>query len=277
MICDVCNTDNWIKGIKLAKCSNCGYVRAADKYFETDIKNIYTDDYYNKGDYFNYSLEESALKKNFENRLSIITKYLTKGKMLEIGSAYGYFLETANKFFEVSGVECNKSLVEHYKNSESLKNISMFFGPFEESKFPESHFDAIVALDTIEHIKSPKNFIEKCNKFLKKDGYIFIETGDINAVIPKIKKEKWRLVHPPEHLAYFSAKTLANLLEKYGFKVLNTKYVGFYRSVSQVLYRLYPNYYEKLPTKIKNRLTNSAFPTNTFDLMFVIAQKTTND
>ena len=272
MKCNVCQGENFNKGVKLQTCLTCGFVKAADKYYSKDInfEDLYDESYYHGGDYVNYDIEVNALKKNFGDRLSIIKNYIEdNAEVLEIGSGYGYFLECAKENYQVTGVERNPKVAK--KLAERL-DIDVYGGDFNEINF-EKKYDAIVTLDTIEHIAEPEIFVQKCSNLIKSGGYIFVETGDIGALLPKLRGENWRLVHPPEHLSYFTLDTLIKLLEANGFDVVYTKRVSFYRSFAQTLYRVSAKIYNMIPKAFIPLVNKINFSLNTFDLIFVVAKR----
>jgi hypothetical protein len=53
-----------------------------------------------------------------------------------------------------------------------------------------------------------------------------------------MQKGRWRLIHPPTHLHYFTKASLAALLDRCGFRVRDVSYCGFYRSVGSMLHNL---------------------------------------
>lgn len=268
MLCIICDQDNWLsKYGKLKQCKYCGLVRADDRYFQTDSKKIYTDEYFNGLDYLNYSAEEVALKHNFNSRIKLIKTFKKTGKLLDIGCAYGYFLEIAkqNKYLP-TGIELNKQIAGIAEKQSGCKVLN---GDFAKLNIKKNSFDIITMLDTIEHFKSPEIYVKKAKTVLKNGGVLVIETGNIEALLPKLQKEKWRLITPPTHLYYFSKHTLRLLLEKEGYKVQSVVDVGFFRTIGQTIYRLTKN---KSLLKYK-LISNLAFQLYTFDLMFIVAQK----
>lgn len=268
MDCIICGQNNWLKKYdKLKKCKYCGLVRADDKYFKIQAETIYTDQYFNGLDYLNYASEEVALKSNFSNRIDRIKKFKQRGKLLDVGCAYGYFLEVANRSgLKATGIELDKYIA---KKAAKQSGSNVLCGDFEKMKIKKGSFDVITMLDTIEHFQNPDAYIKKAYQSLKNGGIVTIETGNIEALLPRIQKNKWRLITPPTHLYYFSPKTLALLLEMHGFKVKVINNVGFYRTLGQTIYRLTRN--KRMLTN--NFITNFTFPLYTFDLMFLIAQK----
>ena len=115
-------------------------------------------------------------------------------------------------------------------------------------------------------------FLEKCHNLINRGGYLFIETGDIGALLPRIQRGAWRLVQPPQHLCYFSLDTLSRILRIAKFEVIYTKRVTFWRSIPQTFYRLHPHLYKKLSPWVSNLLSKIIFPINTGDLIFVVAK-----
>jgi hypothetical protein len=95
-------------------------------------------------------------------------------------------------------------------------------------------------------------------------GVVAISTGDIGAWLPRLQRARWRQVHPPTHLWYFSVGTLTRLLESVGFRVVRVVRPLFYRSL-----RLYLRGCGSLLPK---RLGDVAVPLQTWDLMEVYAR-----
>ncbi len=130
--------------------------------------------------------------------------------------------------------------------------------------------------DVIEHLPRPDLFIKKISKEIKEQGELHITTGNINALLPRIQKQNWRMIHPPSHLHYFSKKTITLLLEKYNFKVTNVKYEAIYRSLKQIFYSLFilNKRNSSICNKIFDKIPNNLFiPLNTFDIMHIKAIK----
>jgi hypothetical protein len=140
----------------------------------------------------------------------------------------------------------------------------------------QSPVDAVCMWDTIEHLAEPALYIEKAAAHLRCGGVLAITTGDIGSQLARWRKEKWRQIHPPSHLHYFSKHTLRLLLAKYGLEVCYEGYAGCYRSVDTIAYILLslkrgkPGLYRKLKAA---GLLNWSFYSNFYDILYVIAQK----
>jgi hypothetical protein len=92
--------------------------------------------------------------------------------------------------------------------------------------------------DTIEHLVRPDAYVAHIAKLIAPDGFLFISTGDIDSLVARRQGRRWRLIHPPTHLFYFSRSTVTRLLERHGFAVRAIQAMGTHRSLRQTVYSL---------------------------------------
>jgi len=81
-----------------------------------------------------------------------------------------------------------------------------------------SNFNIVVAINVIEHIYSPLEFLISLKQRLRSDGRIVLATPDFGSFWPKILGDKWPSFKIPEHVVFYNTKTLGHLLEKAGFR-----------------------------------------------------------
>lgn len=254
----------------LLRCNQCNLI------FYRDIKDIVPSDVYNT-DYFNnryysYSLDKHVLQRNFSKRLETIGKFLDHGKLLEIGSAYGFFLELAKKDFSVYGIDIAQDAVRY--SNEELKIPNVTCGDYLSTRYEESFFDVICLFDTIEHLKEPQKYLEKAYRELKTGGMIILTTGDIASFTAKTQKEKWRLINIPTHLFYFSFSNLKILLKRHNFEIIHKSYPGYYRSLASMLYlTVFKDRKSITSSKMFQSLRKLHIYLNLYDIMLVVARK----
>jgi len=242
------------------------------------LKQTYTENYFKGEEYVDYLRDKGILQTNFKKRLRNIYEIVDKksiSDVVEIGCAYGFFAEVITndlKNIKYVGYDVVPEAIE-YGSTELKQNI--ICTDYLQVKIEEKISD-IFMWDVIEHLPNPDKFIEKAVGELKTGGRIYITTGDIERFVPRLQKAKWRMIHPPSHLHYFSKRTLSKLLERNGFKIVNVSYPPVYRSVRLIYYSLfmlrkkYPRFIEKIYNLIPARM-NIAI--NTYDIMFLIAKK----
>jgi len=96
------------KGFPIVRCTSCDLVSTVLP-AGFDTRTIYDDSYFQGGQedgYADYQSSEKILRAEFRRVLKKFLPFFTdtKGKkLLEIGSAYGYFLDEASKYFECYG------------------------------------------------------------------------------------------------------------------------------------------------------------------------------
>lgn len=287
MNCQVCNHSEWteIYNSTLVKCRNCGFITANLKVSIDELNALYSEKYFKGEEYLDYKADKNFLQKNFKKRLKRIRKYHPEfSNVLEIGCAYGFFAETLTKEYPSThylGLDVSADSIEYARNI-LKQNVQCI--DYLALKTDQLYSD-IFMWDVIEHLPEPASVIKKASAELKVGGHIYITTGDIDALLPRLQKHKWRLIHPPSHLHYFSKRTLSKLLTDSGFDIVQVFYPTIYRSAKQIYFSLFLlNYKIKkgFVFKLKNLVYKSipdwlSVPINTFDIMFVIARKTKNN
>lgn len=272
MICGSMLKESKLKG--LVECPSCGFITTDIKLSAEDIKKLYSSGYYNGEEYDNYLRDEKMISHQFNKRLDKIEKVCSGiDKVLEIGCAYGFFLREASKRFgEVEGIDVSAVAVEYAKNELKMNAQTMeFYSEFTGG----GTYDLVCLWDTIEHLQAPDKYLDKISEMQNKGGYICITTGDIGSLVAKVRGRKWRQIHPPTHLHYFSTKTLSRLLYNKGYKVIYCSHIPTEVCLSTALYTCLV--LKKNHTKIWKVISKFplSFPIRIklFDYMFVIAEK----
>lgn len=277
MVCHGRKNKNIYSGI-LKKCLDCGFITANLDVNEVEFDNLYSKGYFKDGEYHDYVKDKLIIQKNFIRRVRYLLKKIEQKNIktvLEIGCAYGFFGEVLRSFIPEAkylGLDISDQAIKYASDILKLNAVSTDYLNFKN----RWEYTDVFMWDVIEHLPRPDLILEKVHSDIIPGGRLFITTGDIGTLIPRIRKEKWRMIHPPSHLHYFSRKTLCRLLDNKGFKVSNISYPAIYRGIKQIIYsifilgknpgKLIQNIYNQIP----NRLN---IPINTLDIIFVIATR----
>jgi SAM-dependent methyltransferase len=194
---------------------------------DEEINNIYNEDYFSGGYDFgrqklDYVLDDKIFKIFPQFIINLLNKKLPKkGKLLDIGCATGYLLETArDSGWEISGIEISEYA---RKIAEKKLNISIH-NSLGDLKIKENYFDVITALEVIEHVTDPSRLLMEIRPYIKNGGLLVITTPNLkNSELYKSFLD-WECVLPPVHLSYFSIKTITKMLEKNGYQVIDISY-----------------------------------------------------
>jgi 2-polyprenyl-3-methyl-5-hydroxy-6-metoxy-1,4-benzoquinol methylase len=222
----------------LRHCPACTHVWADLSISSDEIRRLYQRSYFFGDEYANYLDDRRIIEKNFAARLATLRRFLTAShlRLFEIGCAYGLFLNLARDTFDaVHGIDVSEDAVNFAVRDLGL---DVTCGDLLDADLSGQTFDVACLWDTIEHLAEPRKYLEKIAPTLRQGARLAITTGDIGSLNARIQKGRWRLIHPPTHLQYFTRTSLSRLLDACGFRVLHVEYCGFYRSIGGMLHNL---------------------------------------
>jgi len=202
--------------IDIVKCKECGLVYRYYGLERGEAEKLYSKDSFEQGNEDKNNQER--LIKAGHRLLEEITKYHTRGKILDVGAGNGCYLKAAKeKGWEEFGVDLSSFATEFAKKKFGLE---IFNGKLEDARFPDDFFDVVIMVHTIEHLPDPANFLKEIHRILKKDGIIYLSTPNFDSYNSRRFKEKWWALQPEYHLYFFSPKTLRAMLKKSKFKII---------------------------------------------------------
>jgi SAM-dependent methyltransferase len=228
--CELCGSTSHtrlyeVNAVPVLKCDNCGLVFAGESSTPEELVELYDSGYYEDPDdvgYAGYAAAEERKRHHDRTLLAQIEELVEPGRLLEIGCAYGYFLDEARKRgWEVRGVEPSEHAAGEAR---SRFGLDVAGEPFTELAAEPGSLDAIVLWDVIEHLPNPRETLAQAFVWLRPGGILGLSTGDIGSLTARLHGPHWSLMTPPWHQFYFSRKTLRRMLGDVGFDV--TKITG---------------------------------------------------
>lgn len=206
---------------KVKQCSSCNLWYLSPRLKEEIIIKSYSQPGYFEGKHscgyndqdISYSSQELSLKQTFRTFLKKLNQLkLTGGDLLEIGSAYGFFLEEARSSFNsLTGTDFSTDAVNRIKSL----GLNAIRGGIEE--IPKNKkYDLIISINVIEHVYKPIEFVTQLTKHLKRDGRIILATPYANNIWFKLFGHKWPSFKIPEHITFFDKSTLSALFDTCG-------------------------------------------------------------
>jgi len=220
ILCPVCNSHfkEWKHlyfYFAVYRCQGCGFIRAKELPSEQDLNNRYLTYTYreeSKPDYIT-TIRYKKLLTQFE-------KYRKTSNVLDYGCGEGHFLDIAklhrwNPFgYEIS--EKAKEIVR--QKGVCALSISEF------EKYKET-FDVITCIEVIEHVRDISEIIRHLFALLREGGCLYITTPNINSLSLRFQKERGNVIAFPEHLNYFSTRSIRTLFETQ-FSIVSLKTTG---------------------------------------------------
>jgi SAM-dependent methyltransferase len=260
----------WKWGYPILRCKGCGLGSTGLDHRQFNAQDIYSNQYFTGGQkdgYADYLGSEATLRGEFRRLVrSLHNAGRRTGKLFEIGCAYGFFLMEARKTFAVSGVEACAEAAAFCR----ARGLDVDAGLVTEDLLAaHGPMDAVVMLDVIEHLTDPLAVLQMAYRNLTPGGHLLITTGDWDSLLSRFMRSSWRLMTPPQHVYFFSRKTIRAILSRAGFRVVSIDRPGKRVPASLILFQLMR--IAGMKPKSLGSLSDVSLPVNLFDAMRVIA------
>lgn len=181
-----------------------------------------TDAFYRGNDYFaggkagytDYARQEKSLRNTFRRLLGDLkTLGMTGGRLLEVGTGLGYFLDEARDHFaQRSGVELSPQAA----GAAAILAAAPVHQDLDELDGKPA-FDCIVALHVIEHIHEPVAFLRRLTSHLAPGGTLVLAAPHMGSIWRHVMGRYWPSFKYPEHVAFYDATTLKRPFAELGF------------------------------------------------------------
>lgn len=205
-------------------------------------------------------------------RLDDLRRFVTTGRLLEIGCSTGEMIAAAGSSFEAAGVEADEKNCRIARG----RGLTCFPGTLSDASFPDRHFDVVALYHVIEHFPSPRAELREIHRILKPGGWLAVETPNIDNPWYRLLGARWRQFIP-DHIFFFTPRTLVRMCEETGFAVREQRSVGKAMSGRLFISRLgrYHRPTARLLGAISERLdlSDRTLRLNLGDVMRLYAQK----
>ena len=146
-------------------------------------------------------------------------------RLLDVGSAHGWFLETAREQFDVLGVEPDAVV----GGRAAARGLPVRSGYFPDVLKDGERFDVIVFNDVIEHIPDIRSALVACRERLNEGGILILNLPNSRGFFYRLSKliarlgwrgpfeRLWQKDLPSPHVHYFNPSNLQQLVVGQGF------------------------------------------------------------
>jgi 2-polyprenyl-3-methyl-5-hydroxy-6-metoxy-1,4-benzoquinol methylase len=276
--CPGCRATDMVQfGPMLLKCNACGLAYYPEAPDAEALAELYGEQYFHGEEYHDYVAQRPALDANFRRRLQSVQAFLgPSAGVVELGCAYGFFLAmVADRVAWHVGFDVSRTAVEYARRELGVNATTDSFLDWE----PSQPVSMVVMWDFVEHVGNPEAFLAKAASILDPGGHIVLTTGDIAALIPRIRGLRWRMIHPPTHVYYFTIASLSSVLERHGMRVVRVRHPAVWRNARAMLEQVVHSRPDGPVAKIGRSVAQSRvldridLPLNLWDVMEVVAQK----
>ncbi len=200
----------------LYRCTSCGLVRVDPPPSKEQLDHYYREAYNQYRFSFEGPLAEPS--RNRMHGLKVLERFRNPGRLLDVGSAYGHFLDNARRYgWKVEGVEpLNEARI--------LAESRFRFRVFESlAAAPAAAYDVVTLWHVVEHLPAPVEFLNEARGKIADGGLLAVATPNILSLSARLTGQSWGWLSPPDHVAFYSRSTLRRLIEQCGFDIIHTE------------------------------------------------------
>lgn len=224
----------------VVRCRKCGLVYADEHFQKADLDAFYTGDYYQRAYVCHPKEIDGKIANDYVRAFQRVDRSLKKGRLLDFGSARGTFLRALKERgmadrWEVEGIDINPDEVQMGLDA----GTKVTCGTLESVGYERHRFDAVTAFSVLEHLQQPLDVLRQIHEVLRPGGEFLLVVPSGACLIIKLAVLASKVlgdrvrgftdnVFHEEHLYYFSAKTMAQVLRKSGFEPKQTFFLPSY-------------------------------------------------
>lgn len=180
----------------------------------TDLSAYYPSLYH----YFPKSYEEAAAcAKHEQYKVDLVRRYVTKGRLLEVGPSWGGFCFIGKEAgYEVEAIEMDSRCCEFISSVIGVKAVNSADNC--KSIRDNGPYDVIAMWHVIEHLSDPWDVLEAVAGNLTPGGIAVIAAPNPDALQFGILGKRWTHVDAPRHVMLIPSRLLVKRAERLGLK-----------------------------------------------------------
>ena len=258
-------------GYPIVRCRTCGVLCRAELPGDDELPGLYAADYFTASagevgaqGYADYLRDEPNHRATARARLRLLARYATRGRLLDVGCAAGFFADEARlDGWEVEGVDLSPAMVPRAREL----GVLVHEASFSDLRLPARSFDVVTMWDYIEHSTDPVRDLRAAASLLRPDGVVALSTGDAASPVARLSGRRWHLLTPRHHNFFFTPPAIRTALDRAGLRPLSVTHPGGRYSVGYLSHKL------GLPANAApGRVGDISVPVNLFDIMTVVAR-----
>lgn len=222
-----------------------------------------------------YLISEEERRASFRDGVEEIERFHagSPGRLLELGSSVGLFLEEAQKKgWNVTGIEPSIWATEQARS----RGLDVFTGTLDEFRPERAEFDVVALWDVFEHLVDPMESLAKLRRLLRPNGVLCLTTVNIGGFGARMLRGRWPWFMRM-HLHYFTSHSLREMMRRMEFEVQRLSTYPKVLKLGYILERarglLGPFAAGSLWLAERLHVANTSIHVNLGDILILIARK----
>jgi SAM-dependent methyltransferase len=196
----------------IVRCASCGHMQLEPMPAEAELSESYE-----QAASEDYVAEEAGQRATADAILERIEARVAPGSLLDLGCWVGFFADQARRRgWRPVGVEPSEFAAAYARERLGLEVIE---AGVMEAELPEGEFAAAFMGDVIEHLPDPGAALDRVARSLGPGGVLALAIPDAGSRVARTMGRRWWSVIPT-HVQYFTRGSIASLLERHGYALL---------------------------------------------------------
>jgi SAM-dependent methyltransferase len=156
----------------------------------------------------------------FGEILDELEPYRGEGRLLDVGTAIGLFLDLARqRGWSGIGTEFGARALAYARDELGLE---VYDRPLAELGLEPASFDVVTLNSVLEHVNRPLELLAEVGEVLRPGGALYLIVPNVDSLACRVLHERAATFDGRNHLVYFSPATLRDALARSGFEVVET-------------------------------------------------------
>lgn len=169
--------------------------------------------------------------------IKVLAQYLRPpAKVLDVGAWQGAFSRRLHDYgYDVDAVDL---VPEAFRPKDQIECMRLDLNSYEDClEFRERYselYDAVIALEIVEHIRDPWRFIELCKQLLRAGGLLLLSTPNITSFYSRLTFLRLGEFHQfrpgdeidPGHITPLNSRQLELIFSTLGLRILEKRPIG---------------------------------------------------
>jgi len=167
------------------------------------MKSINNEFYHDLGERWQTAMDHPIALLRAENRVRnpwIASVLPSSAKVLDMGCGAGFLTHDLAKLgHEVVGIDLSEESLKVAQKLDETGDVNYIQADASAVPFCDASFDAICAMDLLEHVENPKTIVQEASRLLKPEGFFFFHTFNRNILswLVVIKGVEWCVKNTP--------------------------------------------------------------------------------
>jgi 2-polyprenyl-3-methyl-5-hydroxy-6-metoxy-1,4-benzoquinol methylase len=210
-------------GLSVVSCGDCRLIYVSPRLREPE-KNYWVGEDAKRQKYGAIFRGEAAhpRDRNYREHLGVLRRVKPGGRLLDVGTHCGFFLRLARGMgWELTGVEPSGTSAALARE---VFQLDVRSGYLHDVGLEPHSFDVATIVDVLEHVPSPRPFLQEVHRYLAPGGVLFIKVPNARYNLLKLRilrqslgRADFDIFDSREHVVHYTPETLTRVLRDSGF------------------------------------------------------------